>query len=579
MRQIKITIMVFLVPIVNLFGQNVKSFSGDFENGKPLKAKVTYAYYEDAQTKEFIKHGRFKYTDIIKKTGSIYNATFTGNFKNNFKNGVWNYTIKESNFPHTDDLYYTGITKLIANFSNGYPNGVWTYTCKMKRRQKKYNGWSAFENLPIETVTGTFKKGILTGNLKILNNPYFSDYKNVTGQYDASGNPNGKWVFKNPEKIKTIEFQKGVTKSFIIREINSGKVLNSYVESEEMQKIINDFIQGKITINELTQKKIKVDTSAMVEKEHGLLYFGLSFNDAIFMHRYIGGDKTYYYKEFDESLKSYNQKTGWFDSRNYGLVLTLKKIKQFVLKDMSDFKRAENSFNNKDFKYAKKKFKAIYDSYSKNISEADKQLLVDRIKQCDKGLLQKKQSEIIRVKYNKANQYYNAVNNWNDYFGYVDYVQKAHELYAEILTKHKESLQIQDINEITKRQNKCKDYIKKANQNRLEKERFKIVKEEVKSNSAKIKNVFAPKENDFGGVTVVTVKKKKKLYNAYVEITKNLNSKLSNARGMKAQLQITEQIVALQIKILSLVNGDSKEIEKQLKKATTVEQKIQILNL
>jgi len=265
MRNKLILSILILMFVGTAKSQNLKTFSGEFENGEPFKAKATYTYYEDSKTQAYIKHGSFKYSNIVNRDGAAFNATFFGNFKDNNKDGTWNFSVIETDVPHSDGLYYSGSIKLIANYSNGYPNGTWSYSKQMKRREKKYNGtWSTFENLPNETVNGTFKNGTLTGSLTTINNPIYEEYNNVTGQYDLNGNPIGKWIFKSPAKEKVIEYERGVVKNFVIRDITNGQVVSTDEVDEEMQKIKTDFVKGSLSISDLAKNRIQVDTINMV---------------------------------------------------------------------------------------------------------------------------------------------------------------------------------------------------------------------------------------------------------------------------------------------------------------------------
>ncbi len=574
MKQFKITVIIFIISITNLFGQNLKTFSGDYDNGQVVKGKAIFTYYEDTKTLEYVKQGLFKYTLDLKGDYGSYSENISGNYKNGKKDGQWNYILSKIDYPSTNGSFYTGTVKLIANYSNGKPNGTWIYSSQLKHRDKTYSGWTAYENNKSENVTATFNNGKLSGQITFVNNPVFSEYNNITGQFDQKGFLTGKWIFKSPEKEKVLEIKDGILRNFIIREITTGQIVNKEIDDPEMTQIKDDFASGKLSIIDLQNKKIKVDTLIAVKSD--LYDFETSINFSQFLHRYIGGDDTYYYKEFDQSSNNYNQKTGWFDTRNYGLVITLTKSKQIELKNISSFESAEGSFNFGNYQSAKEKYAEILRAYSENLSEQDKSLLNDRIAKCDEGAIKNKQFEVVKAKYDKAIQYFNSIRDWNDLFSYKEKAQNASDLFSEIMTNDKNLLDEKDIVAIGEKQKQCNDYLQKVEQNRIESEKFTELQTKNKENTVEIKKAFGVSENVYNGTTV---EKKEKLYNAYVEIFNDLNSKLNNAHGRIAQQPILEQIVSLQTQILSLVNGDSKEIEKQLKKATTIAEKMQILKM
>ncbi len=84
-------------------------------------------------------------------------------------------------------------------------------------------------------------------------------------------------------------------------------------------------------------------------------------------------------------------------------------------------------------------------------------------------------------------------------------------------------------------------------------------------------NWMAPK------VTVYTPNKKKNLYNAFLELDKYLKSLLSDGKPMTDNLEISKQRIKLYVRMIELINTDTKEMEKSLKKESDPEKIKQII--
>lgn len=309
--------------------QNTKTFSGEYDDGTLDKGYATYSYYEDKATLEYIKHGAFKFTSTSKYEGGGQKVSISGNYKHNKKDGIWAFTITLTDYPTNGGAYITGTKSLTASYTNGKPNGVWTYKYNIKKREKQYSlagyTWSPYSSVPAQMVTANFNNGVLVGSVKFVNNPPYNEYNSITGQFDSNGNLTGTWVFKSPEKEKTVGFKNGILTSFVVREIASGRITAKDIDNEEMAKIKNDFIAGKITLAELNSYQIKVDTIKAVENDN--YEFSQSFNDKDFRHQYIPGDDTYYYQSsiYDDVTHNLIQDSGWVNIRNEGTFYIFKK--------------------------------------------------------------------------------------------------------------------------------------------------------------------------------------------------------------------------------------------------------------
>ena len=266
-----VALIIILIVGILMFGfyslgicQNTKTFSGEYDDGTLDKGYATYSYYEDKATLEYIKHGAFKFTSTSKYEGGGQKVSISGNYKHNKKDGIWAFTITLTDYPTNGGAYITGTKSLTASYTNGKPNGVWTYKYNIKKREKQYSlagyTWSPYSSVPAQMVAANFNNGVLVGSVKFVNNPPYNEYNSITGQFDSNGNLTGTWIFKSPEKEKTVGFKNGILTSFVVREIASGRITAKDIDNEDMTIIKNDFIAGKITAAELNNYHIKVDT-------------------------------------------------------------------------------------------------------------------------------------------------------------------------------------------------------------------------------------------------------------------------------------------------------------------------------
>jgi hypothetical protein len=573
-------ISVCLLLSTSLVGaQNLKTFNGEFENGEITKAKATYSYYEDSKTLEYLKQGAFKYVNSFTSDKGTFNATFNGNFKANKRDGIWTFVINEVDCPHTDNLYYTGSSKLTANYINGVPNGAWTYVSQYKRREKKWDGtWGSFEIQPNENVSATFKNGHFSGLLSISNNPSFAEFPVITGQYDDNGNPIGKWVLRNSETEKTIQFQDGVVTQVVVREITSGKVVDKIIDDAEMTKIKTDFIQKKLTKSDLVSMKIKVDTIPFVKEAQGMLWFGQSFNDERFKDRYIGGDITHYYVEFDNSKNDYNQKTGWFDTRNYGSYILFERAKQIKLSDLSAYKSALEKSKDED---AIEELNNILTDYASNLSAEDKEIVKQKIKERQQAAKQYENAQAAKNKYyalsSKIDDELSGIRYENldiaptTYFGY----QASSDFSISLCRSIKEhSSNCYKIKEKLTNKNAGSNWSENYTTLLLNYNMFKPLRDSIIKMNESCKSIMANETKI--NTNYLDNGNKKKIYAAFIEVRTSLISRLTTSSDLKTDFQLISTMEKIYNNMIKMISNDL-EIEKLIKKASTIEEKEKLL--
>ena len=542
--------------------QTMKTYNGEFDNGEATKAKATYTYYEDAKTHDYIKQGAFKYVHSFNNEAGSYNATFNGVFKNNLKDGVWTYVITETNCLHSDNLYYTGVTKLTATYSNGVPNGTWSYEQQCKRREKMlHNTWSNYESLPNEITKATFKNGHFAGHFETLNNPTFAEFSSITGNFDDNGNPTGNWILRNLKTEESIQLQNGIVCQSLTREVNSGKITHQEVGEDELSKIRIDISQKKLTKASFDSLKIIADTIKLVNGETGILYFGESFNGKFFKHDYIGGDATYFTKNYKLT-----------DTRNYGYMVNISKSKMVELKMLKEYELSEKQFQERNFNDAYNNYKFVYNTYFDRLSKAEITVLLDKINVCGE---KSKSLYISKEKFKEADLRIKKVSDWKSCQQLTD-VKIALSLYNELTTTYVDFFKSEEINELKINHAKCSEYVQRCEEEKNTRQKLNSIIQKNNENVSALQLAFGVNIDQNGKIT--SIDKKQKLYNLYIDIYNELFSKTKTASNAE-KLETFEKMVALETKIMSLINTDSKDIEKELKKAETINDKLKILGL
>lgn len=195
-------VFTFLILGIS-YGQSLKSFDGLFPNGKSQEGKATYKYYEDPETREFLKQGTFNYSFVGKGDYAGFNQTITGNFDKGLKDGTWTYKITMVDY-QLGDYYHTGTITLISNYKNGLADGTWTekYSDKVREKYFQYGQyyWGAFEPTQTFTAILNFKAGIIAGNVEIND----VDFR-AKGSYDEKGYTIGTWKIDLISKNQNLE--------------------------------------------------------------------------------------------------------------------------------------------------------------------------------------------------------------------------------------------------------------------------------------------------------------------------------------------------------------------------------------
>jgi len=338
-----------IIALSTATGQELKSYSGPFADGKSPNGTATYKYYEDPETREYVKHGPFTYT--LKGQGNYagYDQTITGSFKNGLKHGVWTYTINMSDYGQGNP-YSTGKVTLVANYQDGYAHGNWTQTQAIKKRDRylaygQYR-WEPFGPLRNMRISMNFDKGHLVGDVDI--NDEFTQFR-AKGSFGNDGLATGTWQVNATAwgKNRELIYKDNYLYEFVARS-NSGAVLSGttkYIDG------YNKFIRAR----QMSESE-REEAGLLIERVCGercaptnslLDYMRKQLANEYFLYSWIEGDLTY-----KEGIQG-------------GCDLQVRQMNYTALVENSAFLMAEEALAKGDLIQALEHFKAIKREYVK----------------------------------------------------------------------------------------------------------------------------------------------------------------------------------------------------------------------
>ena len=279
-----ITILLTILTI-SAFSQTLKTFNGQFAAGTAV-----YTYYEDPNTREYVKHGTFKYTLNGKGYYQGLNQTITGNFLNGLKNGTWTYLITMDNYLKKDEnKYYQGKITLTSNYKNGYADGNWKEIASYMTKYR-YENWNQVQTM---TIDMNFKNGYIVGAVYI-NNGFDFGYE-VIGNYNNNGFATGTWKIK--EGIGGGMLELIYKDNFLYESITRKRTGEIISGPDRDQENYEKLVKAKsMSLSERDEAGLFIDTlcgercTATYKIEE---YFHKLLNDERFLYTYIGGDMTF----------------------------------------------------------------------------------------------------------------------------------------------------------------------------------------------------------------------------------------------------------------------------------------------
>ena len=341
-----ITSLFALLVVASTYAQQqpIKSETISYLNGK-----ATYQYYENPQTAEIVKHGTFNYTESQKGKFGTQTINVKGQFKDGLREGTWSTSIQKVDAENQLGTYTTQSFSSTQNYKSGLPNGVWSLNSTLKTRDRTYVNmqevWGAFESPLTESLSITFKDGVLVGAASLTRNGVKSSY-NLTQEGFITGE-----FAEELSGVKTeMAFNaKGVMTKYVERIPATGTVLKKIDFDADLLQTVDKYINGEIGKKELSDANIKSDTINGFLDEIKFL-----IEDDYLTMVTMGGDKTI------NSKGSY---------RTYGRYMKFQRIEIVPYESHSKWPRKYYGYT--DSKSQIQSYKDFLTNYGKEISKED----------------------------------------------------------------------------------------------------------------------------------------------------------------------------------------------------------------
>lgn len=590
------TIIISLIAI-NAIGQTLKSFNGPFTDGKTQNGTAVYTYYEDPDTREYLKQGAFKYIFNGKGDYQGYDQTITGNFEKGLKHGTWTYTITMTDFG-SNNPYYTGTITLVANYKNGYADGNWKKVRSYKQRKKflsygQYK-WDTFGPVKTMTINMNFKNGYLVGAVSI--NDEFANFK-ATGSYDNNGLAIGTWLINDMGwgKNRELIYKDNYLYEFVARS-NQGEVLEG---STKYQKGYDNLVKAKsMTPTEREEAGISIDTicgGSCAATNNIQEYFNKLLVNEYFLYDFTKGDLTY-----KEGIKG-------------GCDIQVRQTNFSALSENSDFKNAEDAYNKGELIKA-------YRFYSKikldNFKPSERSKVTGKIAELNpkvEALIEsnhafgeffpqyiKSQYDSLVADFNTTKQNFkiksteynqhtykfdcDCLNPWNKQYAsnatecfkkYPNYYEPYQKAITECYFKFDKAL---DDEENSVKRSRMYIYFNNTNHTfyAYDKQIFlkNIATAKDNYNKAKSMMTLALKfDENIKKIEVLNNENKKKtLFTKYSLVLTDFQTKYSAYPSLDECIKTLNEANSFLEKVISLYSTDTKDLKKQLKSAETIEQ-------
>ena len=537
--------VITLLFSVMSFAQDLKQFKGNTLDPTGWTSGVlTYTYYQkklefpDNPDKPYladvnnIKHG--KYSVIAENSDQdrgSFKLVYSGNMKHGLRDGVWAFTENYVDFPtQKQGTYFTETKTVKMSFKDGIPDGQWSYTKNRKTRIRQYSsaGWSwhpSYETEPTENISFTFKNGVIVGQYIEKRNNWDGPV-NISGSTNTQGIRIGKWSngddYGNDGYLLVDDIDKEL---FNLKE--QYKQLSTNEEKKEFCRI------NAIEINEIRYSLT----------EH-------------FRYRYYNTvDRTTQYTEVNPD--------NFLDSVPVMKSYRVERLGRISLND------AYNEFNHlKDNKLS------FFELYGKRLSdeqieeakqkfENDKQ---ERIKQQKIRLMNAETDSIYKVAVDTINFYVQKNELWKTYlwnnfikqYGTIKNSKDKNPFQPQNFDRHNEN----NLNDVQKNK-----YTKGLYEHTINFINQYSIEQMDSLSRMKKRNIN----------TVAEIYIKPDIYNSSKEIIGYLyNKPLTNQYSFIEEYNKYIELQQLHDYLLSLVKAKTKPLEKELKSATTVEQKYEI---
>jgi hypothetical protein len=567
MKKQLIFLSILCFPFIYNYSQALKSMTSDYDDGK-----ITYQYYEDSKTAEFIKNGLFKFQKNLIGNGT-FKETITGTFNHGFKDGMWTFTILKLDFPNEAGSYTTETTNLIQTYKDGVANGEWKLNSSYKTRNKQYYkgeySWSAYSRVVSEFVTTNFINGHVSG-VTTYKNPESTSSKTIT--FNKDGFVVGNYIFKEYSGTSEVNFTNEgiVTKS--VGRGEDGSILSKMDFDDELISTVQKYTKGEITNEQLNKRFITLETIS----SYNIADFETLFKHDYFILPGLGGNKiensygkyilakkfgpidinsNSFYSDARQSLRpeSYSEFLRENSSKMSETDILKVKSEREKLENIVNFK---NKFEDNCTKINEKFPISEKLSASNYISLSTRESLVKELHEIDSIGIEIRKN--IKSEDSKMREALEARFNFQstDFFTFnYKKITEISEMYLMVIDK-----------DIIPRVDNVKATMMKADK------AFSVTENIVQDFGLIIS------EHTYSGENVRDLtKKQKELIDVYFEINTYLNQQLKTSKDIITTNSILDNIIIVNQKIQKLKDTDLKELLKAINKSKSTVEKFNLI--
>lgn len=515
----KQTLLILLLFTVNINSQTLKNYNGNYENGK-----ANYQYYEE-DNYERVFQGDFSYNGDF-HDGMNYSIEIKGNYSNNLKNGFW--SGKKTRLIYHYEYGNVKSEKTVqGNFLNGKKDGQWNYkqiyTSKDKVEKSEYSI--------------RFSENTIVGNV---------DFINIIGFFGNNSEFEKEWKNKDENIEYIVEFNKNILIKFIARKNSNGEIIFKYDVSDIIKSLPNNTENKHFNIeNEVYQIK-QIDKLDEYNSEY--IYILKFYNNVVSK-----------LKEINSPISRIKHGSDDFEIKSPLIIYKLNKNEVYKKKEFDNYrKQADEFFENKQYQKAISYYEnalEIYPYYKvieENLSQSKAKLNEFRLEEFHQNIIAaekfitNQKYELGLSKYKEALEIYSNSIYSNQKTNLVFPNDSIKNEYKTIEQKYKET------------QIMFEEY---ENQFNNSYQNYRNKNEEIKKEYSKTDVINTLMSND-GDVKYTY--KKKKLFNAYQILQRNIENEISEEIECFSKINKLSDLNNLNSKILKLLNMNTRKIEKEL---------------
>lgn len=308
-QRILLLLLLIFASIGNSVAQQLMTHKGELNGGNE-----TYTYFTDND--EEVRQGAYSYIRSDSNSdGATSEQTIKGQYVKGCKDGVWRYTFKQVDVENGSNNYVTATTTMTMNYKNGMPNGVWEYSESGKRRKRNYTllgwNWGNYVATDPTNISTTFSDGVMVGDVT-----YKTPWVDVKGKLDSEGWHTGIW--KINKQGATIDFT------------------NRISLHEPKDKELTALQRKVAVLPQEEREAFCLDNSLLMQLMPSKNFFDINdgyFNKSMWLHREIGGDKTY---ATEDGLN-------YKDSKKYGQYYFVDRAKYRSLNSINSYWKNRNT--------------------------------------------------------------------------------------------------------------------------------------------------------------------------------------------------------------------------------------------